>query len=724
MLLRRLARRAALFAILAAATGLAGAQPAAGPIPIDPDDIAGVVTSEQGAEAGVWVVAETDDLPTKFRKIVVTDELGRYLLPDLPPASYVLWVRGYGLVDSPRVRTQPGNRVDLPAILAPNARAAAQVYPANYWYSLIELPTPDQFPGTGSGAGGNGIEPGMLTQHHWINQIKAGCNVCHQLGNLATREFPPGLGAFESSYDAWDHRTQVGQDGTAMIPAINGLGRRVALTMYADWTDRIAAGEVPPAPPRPQGLERNLVLTLWEWGGPATFAHDELSTDKRNPTANAHGPIYGVDWGNDGFLTLDPSAHTATEVRIPVLDPDTPPGKPQAMPKPSPYWGNELYWFDPAITNHAAMDSQGRVWMSSRFRRPENQPEFCKDHPSATLAPQPTSFRQVQYFDPRTKSFHQVNICFDTHHVQFAADPNETLYGNGVFSGAIGWVNTRLLDDSGDESAAQGWCLPYYDVNQDGKIEAGIDRYVFESFAAPSDMLAGMRVPRGVLYSVIAHPTDGSVWAAVPGPMPGRIVRIDPQTCVSEVYEPPFNNPAVNVNGYTPRGIDVDSHGVIWTALAGSGHLASFDRRKCRVLAGPEAMTAQHCPEGWTLYRTPGPHFKGATDAIAVDMHYYNFVDRFNTLGLGPNVPLANGTNSDSLLALQPDGRWLVLRVPYPLGFFSRGMDGRIDDPNGGWKGRALYADYGPNAVWHIEGGKGTRSSLIKFQLRPDPLAK
>ena len=125
-----------------------------------------------------------------------------------------------------------------------------------------------------------------------------------------------------------------------------------------------------------------------------------------------------------------------------------------------------------------------------------------------------------------------------------------------------------------------------------------------------------MQVPKAIFYSVIAHPTDGSIWGAVPGPMPGRIVRIDPKTCVSEVYEPPFNNPAVNVNGYTPRGIDVDSYGVIWTALAGSGHLASFDRRKCRVMSGPEATTGQHCPEGWTLYRTPGPHFKGATDAI------------------------------------------------------------------------------------------------------------
>jgi hypothetical protein len=699
----------------------AAAQPGADAIPIDANDIAGVVTSERGPEAGVWVIAETDDLPTRFRRIVVTDDEGRYLIPDLPPANYDLWVRGYGLVDSPRVQTMPGRLVALAAVVAPDARAAAQYYPANHWYSLVELPTPAQFPGTG--AAGNGIEPGMVSQHHWINQIKTGCNVCHQMGNLATRAFPPGLGRFETAYDAWDHRMQVGQDGTSMIAAINALGRTPALTMFADWTNRIAAGEVPPAPPRPQGLERNLVLTLWEWGGAATFTHDELSTDKRNPTFNAHGPIYGFDWTNDAFLMLDPNTHTVTERRIPVLDPDMPPGKSPVMPRPSPYWGDEVYWQGQAITNHAAMDSQGRVWMASRFRRPENQPEYCTDHPSARLSPQLTNFRGVQYYDPRTATFHQVDTCFDTHHVQFAADDDETLYGNGVFSGAIGWVNTRMLDETGDLAAAQGWCMPHFDVDGDGRIEPGVDRYVFEHLGRPTGTLAGMRIPAGVLYSVIAHPTDGSVWTAVPGPMPGRIVRIDPETCVSEVYEPPFNNPAVNVNGYTPRGIDVDSHGVIWTALAGSGHLASFDRRKCRVLTGAEAMTGQHCPEGWTLYRSPGPHFRGATDAIAVDMHYYNFVDRFNTAGLGPNVPFANGTNSDSLLALLPDGRWLVLRVPYPQGFFTRGMSGRIDDPDGGWKGRGLYATYGPNSPWHIEGGLGTPNSLVKFQLRPDPLA-
>ncbi len=100
-------------------------------------------------------------------------------------------------------------------------------------------------------------------------------------------------------------------------------------------------------------------------------------------------------------------------------------------------------------------------------------------------------------------------------------------------------------------------------------------------------------------------------------------------------------------------------------------------------------------------------------------------VDQFDTLGLGPNVPMTPGSGSDSLLALLPDtGEWVVLRVPYPLGFFARGLDGRVDDPDAGWKGRGLWANYGSNLNWHIEGGQGMRSAIIHFQLRPDPLAE
>src|SRR5690606_16163055 len=110
-------------------------------IPMDADDLAGVVTSVSGPEAGVWVIAETPDLPTRFAKIVVTDDQGRYLIPDLPAAKYEIWVRGYGLADSAKVAAEPGKVVNLTAMVAPDAATAAKVYPAAYWYAMMKLPT-------------------------------------------------------------------------------------------------------------------------------------------------------------------------------------------------------------------------------------------------------------------------------------------------------------------------------------------------------------------------------------------------------------------------------------------------------------------------------------------------------------------------------------------------------------------------------------------------------
>jgi hypothetical protein len=151
--------------------------------------------------------------------------------------------------------------------------------------------------------------------------------------------------------------------------------------------------------------------------------------------------------------------------------------------------------------------------------------------------------------------------------------------------------------------------------------------------------------------------------------------------------------------------------------------MASFDRRKCKVLGGLSTADGRHCDDGWTFYKEPGPAYKGTN--IGSEFNYYNWVDQFNTLGLGANTPIANGSGSDSLLVLNPGTReWLVLRVPYPMGFHSRGLDGRIDDPNAGWKGRGVYATYGADAMWHIEGGPKEKNSLVKFQMRPDPLAR
>ena len=121
------------------------------PVQVDRDDVGGVVTGPKGPEAGVWVIAETTDLPTRFVRIVVTDDRGRYLLPDLPQANYDIWVRGYGLVDSPKSKSAPGTRLNLKAVAAPSPKAAAEYYPAGYWFSLIKVPDKSEFPGYGAG---------------------------------------------------------------------------------------------------------------------------------------------------------------------------------------------------------------------------------------------------------------------------------------------------------------------------------------------------------------------------------------------------------------------------------------------------------------------------------------------------------------------------------------------------------------------------------------------
>src|SRR6476469_7520402 len=117
---------------------------------IPSDVIQGKVSSAQGPEAGVWVIAETTDLPTRFAKIVVTDDQGRYVLPDLPKANYNIWVRGYGLIDSAKVKSVPGKTLNLKAVVAPNEAAAAQYYPAIYWYSMLKIPDKSEFGGKGA----------------------------------------------------------------------------------------------------------------------------------------------------------------------------------------------------------------------------------------------------------------------------------------------------------------------------------------------------------------------------------------------------------------------------------------------------------------------------------------------------------------------------------------------------------------------------------------------
>ena len=682
-------------------------------VPVDDDDLGGVVRSDKGPEAGVWVIAETTELPTRYVKIVVTSDEGRYLMPDLPKATYTVWVRGYGLVDSPKVRTNPGRTLDLKAVVAPDPRAAAEYYPAGYWFSLLHVPGASEFPGTGPE--GNGISPEMKSQAQFLRNLKSGnCWACHQLGNKATREFPEGLGTFESSVAAWEHRLKAGQAGGNMVSGLELLGSKRALAMFADWTDRIERGELPPPPPRPQGVERNVVITEWDWADPKAYLHDEVSTDRRNPTVNANGLIYGaLELSADYLPVLDPIRHTTDQVKLTVRDPATPPTSAR-MPAPSPYWGDDVLWTSKNNVHNPMFDGRGRVWITSAVRPPEN-PDFCREgseHPSAKLFPIARASRHLAVYDPKTKKLTHISTCFGTHHLMFAEDENDTLWTSGGGQ-VVGWLNTRMFDETGDERKSQGWTALILDTNGNGKRDAYVE---------PDEPLDPAKDKRfgGAFYAVSPAP-DGSIWGSVLG-FPGAVVRLNPganppETALAEVYEPP-----VDAHGFSPRGMDIDRDGVVWAALA-SGHLGSFDRRKCRgPLNGPKA-TGQHCPEGWTLYAEPLPQIKGVEGSGSAEASYYTWVDQFDTFGLGKGIPIETGNGSEGLLALK-DGKWIVLRVPYPLGFYTKWMDGRIDDPGAGWKGRGLWTTVSTRAPFHMEGRKGTTSKVLKFQLRPDPLSK
>jgi hypothetical protein len=686
--------------LLTALIGVTAESAQVQPPALDADDIGGIVSGANGPEAGVWVIAETDAFDTRFARIVVSDEHGRYVVPDLPKATYSVWVRGYGLADSKKTQATPGKRVDIEVTPAPSPAAAAQIYPAAYWYAMMKLPEQHEVANL----------PGQRNEYlMWMKNM--GCVGCHQMGNLATRTIPPGLGKFDSSREAWIRRIQSGQAGAQMTRTLMGVLGGVPVKYLADWTDRIAAGEIPTAQPsRPSGLERNVVATVRDWSDPKAYLHDLSGTDRRNPAVNAYGPLYGApELSTDLFPILDPMRNTATAFRAPVRDADTPSTKEDPVVAPSPYWGNEPLWDSKANAHNPMLDHKGRVWYTARIRAAAN-PGFCKegsDHPSAKLFPMQRSSRHLAVYVPGTKQYTFVDTCFSTHHLQFAEDADHTLWTSGG-GPVVGWLNTKKFDEIGDAAAAQGWAPLVLDTNGNGKLD---------EWTEPDEPIDPERDARiaGGFYAVMPNPADGSVWGSVAFRYPGELVRFDPRTLLSERYTVPLP-------GYGVRGADIDRNGVVWVSL-GSGHLGEFDRRKCKgPLNGPKAATGTHCPEGWRLHRLPGPSFAG-DDGASIESSYYTWVDQHNTLGLGANTPIVTGNLFDGVHAFV-DGKFITLRIPYPLGFYTKGFEGRIDDPNAGWKGRGLWVPSGDRTPWHKEGGQGTRPLVVHFQMRSSPLDK
>ena len=662
---------------------------------IDADDIGGIVTSAVGSEAGVWVIAETMDLPTRFIRIVSTDDDGQYVLPDLPEATYEVFVRGYGLVDSERVNGTPGQMLNLDAVVAPDAVAAAQVYPAAWWLSMMELPEGD-------------------LSHRELGSSVTGCMNCHQVGNKATREILPGiLSESDSHFDAWDQRVQMGPMGAGM----NGMYRRLGpqREMFANWTDRIASGEAPTqTPPRPTGIERNIVVTLWDWGTETDGRTDSTPSDVRDATVNANGLVYGVVQPSDILAVLDPVEHRATNITIPS---DAPPILSETPT--SPYYGDEPIWARRSDPRSVAMDGTGKVWLTGRVRGADEQPSFCTDSDNAfaDYFPIERGTRQAFMYDPETEEFSEIDTCFSADHNQLGED-ERFYYG---FRDGVGWIDVEIWEETQDAEASQGWCPTVLDTNGDGMISQG--------WTEPDesvDPTLDHRIAYGC-YSPAYNKADGTVWCSDNGRDDNTLMRLQlgdnpPESCVAEVYMPPLS--IQNPSPYGSGGLHITNDGLVWQDWRGSGHFASFDRSVCTVTNGPEA-TGQSCSEGWSFYRMDKPTYANAEMPINSDESYLTQIDHHDVLGFGPETPVYGVVNTDSLEVFVPETQeFVTLRVPYPMGFFSRSSVGRIDDPSTGWKGKGLWSSYSNYAAWHLEGGPGTLQKSVKFQIRPDPLAK
>ncbi|MBM3771002.1 MAG: hypothetical protein FJW27_06885 [Acidimicrobiia bacterium] len=658
-----------------------GSAVTAGAAEVDVNDasIGGVVLSGGKPEAGVWVVAETTSLPTRFTRIVVTDDFGRFLVPDLPVSatSFNVWVRGYGLRDSQPIRATRGDRVTLLAENARTPQEAAKIYPANYWLSLYEPPPAGALPLVdGEGAltkahHGEGAdeESGVASRaypgrEHWVGHMKLACMLCHQMGQDISRLF-----------DRPEHWDAV-WDRAQMVRTAEGLGKQVLKQSLADWGTRIAQGEVPPAPPRPTGLERNMVVTQWDWARDDSYVHDNISTDKRNPTLYPYGKVYGLDIGQSFLWELDPVKHTVSAHEIPLRtgagrDPSRP-GRIQGL----------------TSSHNPMLDDKGNVWLTTRVRGYADTPKWAsavtKDITGrgGTLSPQDRrASRHLGYFDTSAQKFVLIDTAFATHHLQF--DNEGRLWTSGDNS-RLGMFDPRRFDPSrpeATESQAQvGW--------------AQVDPKT-----GKSSMGGG--------YGIVVSPVDGTIWRAnYPGifgqaPLPelsgNRIDMFDPKTGRYEQYELPLP-------GYGARGIDATTDGKLWFAT-GSGHLGRFDPKT----------------ETFTYWETPGPRLKGTgKETGSADFHYYLWVDQFDTLGLGKDMVVSTGTNSDSLLVFNPTTeQFTVIRIPYPRGMFTRGLDGRIDDVKAGWKGRGLWASNNTDGLVHTE---NRRSFISHVQFRQHPL--
>ena len=588
-------------ALAASPASLSAQQAATAQVSVGPDNIGGVVTGPNGPEAGVWVVAETTDLPTRLIKSVVTDDQGRYLIPELPKANYEVFARGYGVKDSARQKSEPGKVVNLTTTAA-TPKEAAEHYPAIYWYSMLKMPAKHEFPL------GN-----AKTQAEWLNVVKTnGCYECHALGNKATRTIPSVFADMKSE-DAWARRIMSGQAMTNMAND-DRPRRRAARAQALRGLDRSHRGgrtagrkAAAPAGPGAQrrhhavGFLRSQALPARHHGDRQTQADAQSERpdlrrgrelDRYHPDPRSGEP-QGDEHQDAGARSEDALAQGRSA-------------------GPSPYWGEEAIWDGQTSTHNPMYDQNGRVWWTSRVGARAQSGLLQEGLGSSSAKVFPMEIIDAAYLDARSE---ERQDHADPHLLPDA--PSGLRRGCQQYAVALRWRSGAAARSAGStprnstrpatRRKSQGWTPIVLDTNGNGKRDEWVEPN------QPLDPAKDKRIV-GALYGIGVNPQDGTIWGSILT-FPGYIVRVDPgsnpsETALAEIYEPP-------APGYGPRGFDIDRNGVAWVPLS-SGHMASFDRRKCKgPLNGPAAATGRHCPEGWTLYDFPGPKMQACRTSAA-----------------------------------------------------------------------------------------------------------
>jgi hypothetical protein len=710
------------------------------------------------------------------------------MLPELPNANYSVWVRGYGLVDSAKKEMRPGTTpVTLEASVARTPQEAAKIYPGDYWLSMIEptQKTSAWMQAFKSNCNfchqlGNGITrtldhvfaamPNFKTSvEAWDHRLRTGVRGGNMYGSLS------GIGgqAAVAMLADWTDRIGKGEVPAVAPKRPSGIEANLVLTLW-DWGtdhsfmhDQVTTNKQNPrinanGPLYAVSAGHGTLVVLdpnkhetFELAIPLRLTNQQVNS--RFPQPNPPSLWWGSEW------LWGPTYHHA-DPHNPMLDTK---GRVWLTSK---IRANQAGSFcnDPQQSKYAAYLGRTGGGRQASFYDPKtkefNLIETCYATHHLQFDNDPNETVYFNELSGPIFGWVDSKVYDETYAKAYAAnDKNKAKAEAAAEVASVGWC-PQVLDSNGDGKVSPPIRNAQGQITNWNVAARGVDPAVYQTDTvgggdapAPTPRGGGAAAPRGgapggapgggrgrggpggggqqaaafdvnldtqvsfSLYSVIPSPVDTSVWGVAENPSPGMLVRLirgdnPPETCKTQIFKVPEG-------GLDPRGVDIDTNGVVWTALAASSHLASFDVRKCN-LSGRANTNGTWCQEGWTLYQTTGPKFKNSP--YPTDFHYFNWVDQFNTSGVfGPNTPIATGSNSDSLLALDPaTGKWTTLRVPYPLGFYSRGLDGRIDDPNTGWKGRALYSNYGTHFVWHMEGGKGTRGKEIKFQLRPDPMAR